>query len=718
MKTGLACVNLQVSICAPNVPGAYFSGSLAAKRDFPMSDQAATKPHLAPSPVPTKKQAKVISDGIALLDGSTIIAANEAFADMFGYQDAEVIGLELGDLVTPESRELLNQMLLEEDDTPLPVTGLRKDGSEFPGHLHAVMTALSGKSERVIAIRYITGFIDLEKERDATIELLRLIHTSSDLHELMAETTSMLRRWSDCEAVGIRLRHGYDYPYFETRGFPEEHILLEDNLCAVDAQGEPILDSDGNPLLECMCGNVICGRYDPNKSFFTESGSFWTNCTTDLLATTTDKDRMVRTRNRCNGEGYESVALIPLRVGDQPFGLLQFNDKRKGRFTPELIDQLQRLGNSLAMALAQREAVMALQESEEKYRSLVESAKETILTTDPKGRVASWNSGGQAMLGYAAEDVLGKSLAVLFPDNAWSEEFQLIQMMDQAGQVKSHESVALSREGMRIPVELSISTIRNERGGVAGYSAIIRDITERKQAHEQVARAAKLSALGHMAGGIAHEISSPISTILLHTQFLLKEKDLDDSLRQDLERIEGAATRTREIVNHVLAFARKAPAKPQPCDVEHLLESCLRQFSNEIDQAQVTIERNIETALPILLLDDVQIQQVVLNLLRNAAQAMPEGGVLTISARAHPEEDAVLIQVTDTGVGIPPEHRKNIFDPFFTTKEIGEGTGLGLSLSYGLVEAHGGTIEVESEVGAGSTFTITLPLTLAVEHSA
>ena len=203
-----------------------------------------------------------------------------------------------------------------------------------------------------------------EEARDIATELYRMLNSSTNLHKLMKHTASLLKEWSGCEAVGIRLRDGYDFPYFETNGFPDEHIRKENRLCAVGQNGQLVRDSEGNPVLQCMCGNIICGRFDPSKPFFTEHGSFWSNCTTDLLASTTEEDRQARTRNTCNGEGYESVALIPLRSGSEPFGLIQFNDSRKDMFTMEKVEMFERMADSISSVLAQRRAEKALQKSE------------------------------------------------------------------------------------------------------------------------------------------------------------------------------------------------------------------------------------------------------------------------------------------------------------------------------------------------------------------
>jgi signal transduction histidine kinase/putative methionine-R-sulfoxide reductase with GAF domain len=193
-------------------------------------------------------------------------------------------------------------------------------------------------------------------ERKTSVEFLHLINQSSDLKDLIHSALTFFKNQTGCEAVGIRLKEGDDYPYYEARGFPEEFLLLEDYLCEYDKDHKPICDSEGNPIVECMCGNIICGRFDPSMPFFTSNGSFWTNSTTKLLANTTEDDRQSRTRNRCNGMGYESVALIPLRSGDTNLGLLQINDKRKNKFSKELISIWERLAGYLSVALAKFKA--------------------------------------------------------------------------------------------------------------------------------------------------------------------------------------------------------------------------------------------------------------------------------------------------------------------------------------------------------------------------
>lgn len=180
-------------------------------------------------------------------------------------------------------------------------------------------------------------------------KILSLSVTETTLEEILVKAVLLIQREVQFEAVGIRLLDGVDYPYYFTIGFGTDFVHKEMFLCAKDDVGEIIRDSEGNPILECMCGNVIYGRTDPDLPFFTKNGSFWSNCTSDLLASTTEEDRMARTRNRCNGEGYESVALIPVRTEGTIHGLIQLNDKRKNMFTLDEIILYESIAASLGV---------------------------------------------------------------------------------------------------------------------------------------------------------------------------------------------------------------------------------------------------------------------------------------------------------------------------------------------------------------------------------
>ncbi len=343
--------------------------------------------------------------GYFTLTGAGRIAeVNLTGAALLGVERSKLLRLGLGRFVTPEvldrwDRHLLS-VLHSADKQSCELTLQREDGSRLYARLDSIRLdrpaqgAEAGDADLAIriAMEDITERREVDDERDVTIRLLALANAQNDLHSLMKQVTLLLREWSGCQAVGIRLRSGEDYPYFETRGFPAEFVQAENSLCLRNADGTLMHDSDGNPVLECMCGNILSGRVNPGMPFFTAHGSFWTNSTTQLLASTTEADRQGRTRNRCNGAGYESVALLPMRVGDTTFGLLQLNDKRKDRFSPRRIATLERLADSLAVAVAHRNVQRSALESEGRYRTLVENIRLGVALIDRNHRVLMANA--------------------------------------------------------------------------------------------------------------------------------------------------------------------------------------------------------------------------------------------------------------------------------------------------------------------------------------
>jgi PAS domain S-box-containing protein len=301
-----------------------------------------------------------------------ILYVNSALKQITGYDKDEFLNKSPW-IVHPEdsdrARENLNSVAAGKS-TEFEHRILTKDG-QTRWVIHSTSPILrEGKVvEMVSSLKDITERKKAEIERETMVEFLRIANATNTPIELVKTAADFFQNQSGCEAVGVRLKEGDEYPYYVTRGFPPEHIRVEDNICARDDAGYVVRDSKGNPLIECMCGSVISGRFDPSKEFFTQKGSFWTNNTTLLLATTTSESRG-KTRNCCNREGYESIALIPLVIGDNRLGLLQLNDKRKGMFSLETIQMWERIADRLASALSRTMSQEALRESELRYKDL------------------------------------------------------------------------------------------------------------------------------------------------------------------------------------------------------------------------------------------------------------------------------------------------------------------------------------------------------------
>lgn len=293
---------------------------------------------------------------IQRVSDTVFVDVNESFLRLFEFKKGEIIGhtaKEFSMIAQPEKRPEIIQLLKEKSGVHnVEIIDRTKSGKLITVLFSTEIISLKGEKHYLSTLTDITERKKSEAEREITISFLKIANSTVNTRDLIRATVDFFQIQSSCEAVGIRLKIGEDYPYYETKGFPSEHVKLENKLCKEDDAGCIIRDFRGDPVLECMCGNVICGRFDPSKQFFTQKGSFWANNTTRLLATTTPADRQTSTRNRCNGEGYESVALLALRVGNHRLGLLQLNDKRKNMFTLEKIEMWERIADSLALGLS------------------------------------------------------------------------------------------------------------------------------------------------------------------------------------------------------------------------------------------------------------------------------------------------------------------------------------------------------------------------------
>jgi signal transduction histidine kinase len=233
---------------------------------------------------------------------------------------------------------------------------------------------------------------------------------------------------------------------------------------------------------------------------------------------------------------------------------------------------------------------------------------------------------------------------------------------------------------------------------------------ELEEAQRQVVQAAKIASLGRLAAGVAHEINNPLAGILIYADMLMKEVDDTPSLRQDLEEIINQTLRCKEIVTRLLEFSRQSLGERSLFDVNELIHQSAKLLRHQALFHDIELILNLQTDLPQMLGDPGEIQQIFTNLMLNAADAMEGKGRLTISSLCDQQSDQIVLKFADTGPGVLQENFDKIFEPFFTTKLPGEGTGLGLSLVYGVIQRHGGTIEVESPQGGGAVFLIRLPL--------
>ncbi len=348
--------------------------------------------------------------------------------------------------------------------------------------------------------------------------------------------------------------------------------------------------------------------------------------------------------------------------------------------------------------------------SERRYRELIEGAPEMIHQLDEEGRFLTVNRTQLETLGYRLEELLQQPLASICPEDQAERVADHLQRIRQRGKSELVTQF-VRRDGSRLDVEIRASAVREEDGSFLLSRGFAHDTTRRKRLEMQLIQADKLSTIGLMVSGVAHDVNNPLTGISGYAEMLLGQGDLSPELESSLRFIHSEAERAARIVANLLGFVRQEEGRRDYFDLHTTVDAVLDLMGYRLRQARVEVQRRFEPQLPALYGDMHQIQQVLLNLVNNAVQAMDgmEGERrLTVATRVLAGE--VAIEVADTGRGIPPQILGSIFDPFFTTKGEGEGTGLGLSITKAAVEGHGGRLQVESVVGRGTTFTVWLPL--------
>lgn len=373
---------------------------------------------------------------------------------------------------------------------------------------------------------------------------------------------------------------------------------------------------------------------------------------------------------------------------------------------------------------ARRHAEAALRESEMRFRRLAESGVMGVVITSPMGHIVDANETFLQWLGFSHEDVVTGRLVwdqLIAPE--LQREHQAAQkQLDIYGAVRPAETVCIAKDGRRLPVMLGMATLPG------GYLTVITDLSERKRSEDQLRRAEdqlrqsqKMEAIGSLAGGVAHDFNNLLSVILSYSQMLKLQLKQEDPMRADIEEIQSAGERAAGLTRQLLAFSRQQVLEPREFDINSTvmgLEKMLHRLIGE----DIELRTVAHAGTPMIHADPGQIEQVIMNLVVNARDAMPRGGKLTIdtslveldAAYAAEHIDVVpgphvMLAVSDTGMGMDKETQARIFEPFFTTKSRDQGTGLGLSTVFGIVKQSGGHIYVSSEVGAGTTMKIYFP---------
>jgi PAS domain S-box-containing protein len=354
--------------------------------------------------------------------------------------------------------------------------------------------------------------------------------------------------------------------------------------------------------------------------------------------------------------------------------------------------------------------------------NVIQSTVDGIVVVDTKGKVLIFNKGMEQLTGYSAEDIISRGHLSTFYNIDVAKENMRKMRSDQYGPVGKLNPTSMTvttKDGREIPVTLSASiiSIDNKEVGSVGIFTDMRGVLKMRKdledANIQLIQSQKIASIGRMAAGVAHEINNPLSAILLFAE-LLKEglEDRQDQIK-DVEEIISQTIRCKKIVSDLLEFSRKSAGMTSSFSLEQLLQKCLELLIHKAAFQNIRVETRIQEGMPNVVGDTSQLQQVFTNLFINAADAMDGKGKLEIRAGLQSERNMFLIEISDTGPGIPEDIRDKVFDIFFTTKPVGKGTGLGLSISQNIIKIHGGSLTFRCPPGGGTTFMIELPATCA-----
>lgn len=501
-----------------------------------------------------------------------------------------------------------------------------------------------------------------------------------------------------CENQEKRSRHAsliaehiHGCKVFSVAGPPETTTCLRDEV--IDC----VLVHDAG---EGFCGVELCREIKADKGPFVP-----------VLLVSEHPDRQLR-RTEGLEVGAEDVLFAPVDV-------VEFVTRMRIAVRMKKAEEERRSANEqLEQMVAERTA--ALLASEERYRQVVELSPDMIAVCED-GRPIYINEAGRSMLGIESPDGMADSQVVKLFQVADEElvERLLLTSTDRGEKVPFHETKLLRPDKKTVDVEISVIPL--EYRGKKQVQLIVRDMTDRKRIESQVRQSQRMEAVGKLAGGVAHDFNNVLTTIRGFSELILDSLKQGDPLRDDVDEIRKATERAGALTRQLLAFSRRQVLEPRPLELNTVVSELKRMLKRLIGE-DIELVTELSDALGTIKADRSQIEQVIMNLVVNARDAMPEGGRMTV----HTENlvltedeiskdlelsagEYVVFTVSDTGVGMSPETMLRIFEPFFTTKANDRGTGLGLSTVYGIVKQSGGDIQVDSELGVGTTFRVYLP---------
>ena len=655
--------------------------------------------------------------------------------NVLGYTPEEHMLQGLDEYMTPESAEMIKSEfmdgainLMKKDfaklrtNVELEVKLIRKDKTIRD----AKITLLIARDEHFHISKIRGKTTDITEEKNAekltvlSNKVLGILNGNKDLKGMIEAVLEKIQETTNFSAIGIRLKNGNDFPYLSQIGFSDEFLLTGNSLIHKNSHGKQCKDEKGNVLLECSCGMVLNGIKDKSKKFLTEAGSFWTNNSCPLLDISPEHEPRLNPRNRCAHEGYESIAIIPIKTNNIIVGTLQLNHKKRDAFTKDMINHFENMCLSIGNALMRKLAEDAMEESETNLSAIFDNTNTGFILLDTQFSILSFNNRASelAKLAFGKGFQINKKLVEYLPLQK-QKLFSAALSKVITGNETRYDISFPQNDGSDLWLDLMLKPVINDDKKIVGVSVGLLNLTKTKIAEQEREKlikelSDKNNELMQFNYIVSHNLRAPLTNLQGLSNLFSIPGSSEEEKMKIVEHMKHAVNNMDVLIKdlHVILSTRSAiNITKEKVVIKTLLKSISNTLELQINEADCVIKTTISKNAAQLFTVKSYVESIIYNLISNAIKYRSNQRKLQIDVSFKKEKNSYIITVSDNGIGIDMDiHGNYIFGLYKRFHLKVEGKGLGLHMTKTQVEAIGGKISVESKVNRGTIFTIVLPV--------